>query len=86
MCILSFLALNAIGQQVQTFALPVANKVTCGWAGPRKDVVIPVSNLWSPLTTCYVLREVRVQLGSSTCKRDLRSYRMELIAPDGFVS
>jgi hypothetical protein len=49
---------------------------------------IVVSGLPSPLgnlTGQYVLRQVDLQLGNASCKRDLSTYRARIISPNGTV-
>ncbi len=46
--------------------------------------VINVSGLSNPLSISQtVLKQINIQLGSSTCKGNLSSYRARLVAPDG---
>jgi hypothetical protein len=82
---------NFITQPVFS-ATATGTEATCGtgWDSGNSYTgfvkTIAVSGLPTPLGTAsgqYVLNEVEVNLGSSTCKRDLSTYDFRLTAPDG---
>ena len=75
---------------ITTFSNTTAH--SCGsnygntWGNWERDIIVTgLPTTLGPATGQYILRQVDLQLGSASCKKDLRSYSARIISPEGTI-